>query len=92
MRIIGRIILAIVLLLLLVGGVLLWYVAHPNVPQYTAPDKLNLLPQWDQQAREHYYYTPQGTQVKGLLYDWFIHLRQPFSSEKFADPANLAKA
>jgi len=91
MRIIGRIILAIVLLLLLVGGVLLWYVAHPNVPQYTAPDKLNLLPQWDQQAREHYYYTPQGTQVKGLLYDWFIHLRQPFSSEKFADPANLAR-
>ncbi|MEG7360989.1 cytochrome c [Pseudomonas citronellolis] len=91
MRIIGRIILAIVLLLLLVGGVLLWYVAHPNVPQYTAPDKLNLLPQWDQQAREHYYYTPQGTQVKGLLYDWFIHLRQPFSSEKFAAPANLAR-
>ncbi|MDF3935202.1 di-heme-cytochrome C peroxidase [Pseudomonas citronellolis] len=91
MRIVGRIILAVVLLLLLVAGVLLWYVAHPNVPQYTAPDKLNLLPQWSEQTREHYYYTPQGTQVKGLHYDWFTQLRQPFSDEKFADPANLAR-
>lgn len=91
MRIIGRILLAFFLLLLVFLGVALWYVAHLNVPAYTPPAKLNTLEQWDEQARQQYYYTPQGTQVKGLLYDWFINLRQPFASGKFAEPANLAR-
>ncbi|SDH80788.1 di-heme-cytochrome C peroxidase [Pseudomonas panipatensis] len=91
MRIIGRVLLGVFLLALLLGAVALWYVAHPNVPEYTPPQTLTLLPQWDQQARERYYYTPQGTQVKGLHYDWFTALRQPFSDERFAAPANLAR-
>ncbi|MBO3275496.1 di-heme-cytochrome C peroxidase [Pseudomonas schmalbachii] len=91
MRIIGRVLLAILLLALVSVGVIAWYTAHPDLPDYSPPEQLHLLPQWDEQARQTYYYTPQGTQVKGLRYEWFTALEQPFSAEKFASPANLAR-
>ena len=92
MRILGRVLLAILLLLLLVGGLIAWYTAHPNLPEYTPPQKMiHLEEQWSKQDRETYYYTPQGTQVKGLRYDWFTHLEQPFNKDKFASPENLAR-
>ncbi|KAF1066224.1 MAG: hypothetical protein GAK45_01989 [Pseudomonas citronellolis] len=90
-RVLLYVVLPLVVLLALAAAVVGWYIAHPNLPEYTPPDKLTLLPQWDQQARELYYYTPQGTQVKGLHYDWFTALENPFNAGKFTDPANLAR-
>ena len=57
--------------LLLALGVGLYFVAYPNLPEYEAPEALHYLEQWDATQRQTYYYTPQGTQVKGLEYDWF---------------------
>jgi hypothetical protein len=34
---------------------------------------------------------PQGTQVKGLHYDWFTALELPFSDQRFAAPEYLAR-
>ena len=81
------------LLALFVTGVCvaLYYVAHPNLPQYDAPRHLEYLEQWSEADRQTYYYTPQGTQVKGLQYDWFTALEQPFSDERFATPEHLAR-
>ena len=42
-------------------------------------------------ARQRFYYTPQGTLVKGLHYDWFTALELPFSEEPFAAPEYLAR-
>lgn len=39
--------------------------------------------------RETYYYTPQGTSIKGLRYKWFVHLERPWGGDRFADPAYL---
>lgn len=81
------------LLLLLVVGLLvaLYFIANPNLPVYQQPDKLHYLDQWSADERQTYYYTPQGTQVKGLRYEWFSALELPFSSSKFATPDYLAR-
>ncbi|WP_347506315.1 di-heme-cytochrome C peroxidase [Pseudomonas anguilliseptica] len=81
------------LLLLLVVGLLvaLYFIANPNLPIYQQPDKLHYLDQWSAEERQTYYYTPQGTQVKGLRYEWFSALELPFSSSKFATPDYLAR-
>ena len=65
--------------------------AYPNLPEYEAPEALHYLEQWDATQRQTYYYTPQGTQVKGLEYDWFRALELPFSRDKFATPDYLAR-
>ncbi len=39
---------------------------------------------WDQAAREHYYYTPQGTELLGLNYDWLVNLELPLSKQRLA--------
>lgn len=67
-------------------GVGLYFVAYPNLPEYEAPEALHYLEQWDATQRQTYYYTPQGTQVKGLEYEWFRALELPFSRDKFATP------
>ena len=91
MRILRRT-LVLLLVLVLVGlAVVLYYVANPNLPTYKAPEQLHYLDQWDEQARQTYYYTPQGTTVKGLRYDWFTALELPFSSDKFARPEYLGR-
>ncbi len=46
---------------------------------------------WSPGERLVFYYTPQGTQLYGLRYSWFINLNRPFSEERFADPNYLAK-
>ncbi|MGG5870626.1 di-heme-cytochrome C peroxidase [Pseudomonas peli] len=81
------------LLLLLTVGLLvaLYFIANPNLPVYQQPDKLHYLDQWSAEERQTYYYTPQGTQVKGLRYEWFNALELPFSSSKFATPDYLAR-
>ncbi len=91
MRILRRALLSILLIVLAGLAVVLYYIANPNLPTYQRPEQLHYLDQWSPQARQTYYYTPQGTQVKGLRYDWFTALELPFSRERFATPEYLAR-
>ena len=91
MRLIRRALLFILLLALGALAVVLYYVARPNIPVFDEPQQVHYLDQWDEQARQTYYYTPRGTTVKGLRYDWFIALELPFSRDKFASPDYLAR-
>ncbi|AHL77606.1 hypothetical protein CH92_02995 [Stutzerimonas stutzeri] len=52
---------------------------------------LRYLDQWSEADWQTYYYTPQGTQIKGLEYDWFGALELPLSRAKFAAPNYLAR-
>jgi mono/diheme cytochrome c family protein len=45
--------------------------------------------QADSPARDLYYYTPQGAQLNGIRYSWFINLQRPFRSSRLADPDHL---
>ena len=91
MRVLRRALYLLLVLLLIGGGVVLYYIANPNLPQAGQPQRVHYLKQWGEEARQTYYYTPQGTQVKGLRYDWFTALEQPFSRERFATPEYLSR-
>jgi mono/diheme cytochrome c family protein len=43
----------------------------------------------DAPLRQQYYYTPQGTSLKQLRYDWLVHLEMPWGRSRFADPEHL---
>jgi mono/diheme cytochrome c family protein len=91
MRILRRL-LALLLLIAVFGvALVLYFIANPNLPQFIPAKQLHYLEQWKPEARQTYYYTPQGTQVKGLQYDWFTALELPFSTDKFARPEYLAR-
>jgi hypothetical protein len=85
--------LLVVVILLLAAGltVVLYYVANPKLPFYTPPQQVHYLNQWTEEERQTYYFTPQGTQVKGLRYEWFQALELPFSQQRFASPDYLAR-
>jgi len=91
MRVLRRALLLILLLVLAALAVVLYYVANPNLPLFSKPQQVHYLDQWSEQARQTYYYTPQGTTVKGLRYEWFTALELPFSQDKFARPDYLAR-
>lgn len=91
MRLLSRILLLLLALLILVVAVVLYYVANPRLPFYTPVEQVHYLDQWSAAERQTYYFTPQGTQVKGLRYDWFTALELPFSQQRFASPEYLAR-
>ncbi|HBO9617185.1 TPA: hypothetical protein L5F16_004661, partial [Pseudomonas aeruginosa] len=91
MRTAKKALLVVGVIVLAVVGVVVYYVANPNLPHYQAPSEVRYLPQWQDEARQRFYYTPQGTLVKGLHYDWFTALELPFSEEPFAAPEYLAR-
>jgi mono/diheme cytochrome c family protein len=91
MRLLRRTLKLVILLALIVLAVALYYVANPNLPTYQQPSDLHYLDQWGEEQRQTYYYTPQGTTVKGLRYDWFSALEMPFGTEKFARLDYLAR-
>ncbi|SFX91008.1 MULTISPECIES: di-heme-cytochrome C peroxidase [unclassified Pseudomonas] len=91
MRLLSRILLLILVLLFVAVAVVLYYVANPRLPFYTPVEQVHYLDQWSATERQTYYFTPQGTQVKGLRYDWFTALELPFSQERFASPQYLAR-
>ncbi len=91
MRLLRRALLGLLFIAVLATGVSLYFVAYPNLPEYEAPEALHYLEQWDDAQRQTYYYTPQGTRVKGLEYDWFVALELPFNQNKFATPGYLAR-
>ena len=39
--------------------------------------------------RQLFYYTPQGTTVKGLPYSWFVNLEVPLGKTRFASPERM---
>lgn len=91
MRLLRRTLKFFILLALIGLAVALYYVANPNLPTYQQPRDLHYLDQWSEEQRQTYYYTPQGTTVKGLRYDWFSALEMPFGTEKFARLDYLAR-
>lgn len=91
MRLLSRILLLILLLLFVAAAVVLYYVANPRLPFYTPVEQVHYLDQWSADERQTYYFTPQGTQVKGLRYEWFTALELPFSQQRFASPEYLAR-
>lgn len=91
MRLLRRTLKLVILLALIGLAVVLYYVANPNLPTYQQPSELHYLDQWSEEQRQTYYYTPQGTTVKGLRYDWFSALEMPFGTEKFSRLDYLAR-
>ncbi|MGE8146581.1 di-heme-cytochrome C peroxidase [Pseudomonas frederiksbergensis] len=91
MRLLLRLLILIVALLGLGLAVVLYYVANPKLPAYSPAQQVHYLEQWSDADRQTYYFTPQGTQVKGLHYDWFEALELPFSQQRFAAPEYLAR-
>lgn len=66
--------------------------ACDDLPEAENPDTVIFLDQgWNEADRLNYYYTPQGTQLFGVQYDWLKHLEKPFSEERFASPENLRR-
>ena len=91
MRLLLRLLGLIAVLLGLGLAVVLYYIANPKLPVYTPAQQVHYLEQWSAADRQTYYFTPQGTQVKGLRYDWFAALELPFSQERFAAPEYMAR-
>ena len=92
-RFLGRVVrLALVgLALAAMAFVVLTWVATRRVPSMPPIDDYVYLDQgWgttrDSAARETFYYTPQGTTLKGLPYDWLVHLEMPVGKRRLADP------
>ena len=91
MRIFSRVFLLILAALGLILAVVLYYIVNPKLPDYVAVQQVHYGDQWSAADRQTYYFTPQGTQVKGLHYDWFTALELPFSEQRFATPEYLAR-
>ncbi|TPG79935.1 di-heme-cytochrome C peroxidase [Pseudomonas arsenicoxydans] len=91
MRLLFRLLMLVAVLLGLGLAVVLYYVANPKLPTWSPAQQVHYLEQWSAEDRQAYYFTPQGTQVKGLRYDWFNVLELPFSQQRFASPEYLAR-
>lgn len=91
MRLLSRILALLIMLAVIALAVIVYYVANPKLPFYTPPQQVRYLDQWSEEQRQTYYFTPQGTQVKGLRYEWFQALELPFSEQRFASPEYLAR-
>ncbi|MHC8410264.1 di-heme-cytochrome C peroxidase [Pseudomonas sp. Hz4] len=91
MRLFFRLLVLLSVLLGLGLAMVLYYVANPKLPAWSPVQQVHYLEQWSAADREIYYFTPQGTQVKGLRYNWFKALELPFSQQRFAAPEYLAR-
>ncbi|MCF4998280.1 c-type cytochrome [Pseudomonas syringae] len=91
MRLLFRVLTLFVVLLGFGLAVVLYYIANPKLPFNTPVQQLHYLDQWSEHERQIYYFTPQGTQIKGLRYEWFQALELPFSQQRFASPEYLAR-
>ena len=91
MRLLYRVLLLLLVTSLVGACVVIYFVANPRLPAYQPAQQVHYLNQWSPAERQIYYYTPQGTQVKGLRYEWFSALELPFSTQSFAAPEYLAR-
>jgi hypothetical protein len=77
-----------------VAGFVYHWLAARNIPAPQHIDDYRYLNQgWgldrDSNDRETFYYTPQGTEMHGVRYSWFINLEQPFSRVRLTDPDHM---
>lgn len=84
---------AVVALLFLVTIGLIFY-PNTQIVSRPKPDQIVYLDQgWGPDAnspdRQSYYFTPQGTTLKGLRYDWFVKLERPWGRQLFSDPEHM---
>jgi mono/diheme cytochrome c family protein len=67
-------------------------IACGTPPEPPQPRRLVFLDQgWSNKARDIYYYTPQGTELHRLRYEWFRYLELAGSRERLADPHVLSR-
>lgn len=83
-----------VAVLSIVGLFALVHYPATQIPVYEKVDKTVYLNQgWGGTSqstdRQRYYYTPQGTSLKGMEYDWFAQLEMPWGEKSFSDPDHL---
>lgn len=67
----------------------LQHLLTPNLTRENITQVHYLTDSWDAQARTNYYYTPQGTELLGMHYDWFVNLELPLSKERLAEEDNM---
>jgi hypothetical protein len=68
-----------------VAGVL--NIAAPILPADDPAGVVYLDQGWDDEVRQTYYYSPQGSMI--LPYDWFLALEQPFANRLFREDEHL---
>ena len=77
---------------LLAAAVLTCAAACGAPPDQAPPRRVVHLDQgWSERDRIVYYYTPQGTELHGVRYDWFAALELPGSRQRLADPRVLSR-
>lgn len=91
MRLLFRLLALLGVLLGLGLAVVMYFIANPKLPAGSPAQQVHYLDQWSDADRQVFYFTPQGTEVKGLRYDWFRALELPFSTQRFAAPEYLAR-
>ncbi|WP_105265376.1 di-heme-cytochrome C peroxidase [Pseudoalteromonas sp. T1lg76] len=82
---------------IVLAGLSLFALVHypaSQIPDYVPTEETRYLDQgWGLEAhspeRQTYYYTPQGTSLKGIEYDWLAHLEMPWGETRFAEPGHL---
>lgn len=82
-----------ILLALSVIATGLWYLAldlvKPNLTRENVSRLHYLNGGWSDFERQSFYYTPQGTELLGIDYRWFINLELPLSDELLATADNM---
>jgi len=79
-----------ILAVLVAGGLHLGkQLVKPNLTRETVYKVRYLDQGWSERDRERYYYTPQGTELLGMDYDWLANLEMPMSEERLADDRNM---
>ncbi|MFC6670590.1 hypothetical protein [Marinobacterium aestuariivivens] len=99
-----RVLMLALLVLLVAFGGFAWFVLWPasSIAPLEPVDEVVYLDQgWGTERasrdRQLYYYTPQGTSMPqgatrgAVRYDWFVHLRLPFSDQRLADPEQMRR-
>jgi len=93
MRFLGRLLRLALVALVFAAIAFVWltWTATRRLPRETPIDQYVYLDQgWGDArgsaSRERFYYTPQGTTLKGLRYDWLVNLEMPVGKRRLADP------
>lgn len=95
-RFLGRLLKLVAAIVAVAAVVALWLIHRParHAPSLPPIDDYVYLDQgWGETAgaapRQAYYYTPQGTSLKNLRYDWLVSLEMPWGTRRLADPAHM---
>lgn len=83
-----RSLLIVLLVIVFVYGKILQFV-KPNLTRENILSLHYLNSGWSEAEREDYYYTPQGTELLGVEYAWFINLELPLSHDLLATETNM---